>query len=361
MNFVHIADIHLDSHFVNLSDKENMGELRRMEQRKAFKKIIDFIKDNEIECFFIAGDLYENQYIKQSTIEYINNLFKTIPNTKIFITPGNHDPYIKDSYYNKFLWNENVKIFSSKVEKIETKDADIYGFGFDDFYYEGNIKDKLIVENKNKINILVMHAALNGANTKEKVYNPISQKELENMDFDFIALGHIHKRNYENGTKNQKIVYPGSTTSLGFDELGEHGMIVGNIDKNGLELQFVPVDESQFVEMEIDVTSIISKEELIEKINETKINNNQFAKIILTGKRNFEINPYELYKLNLNEKIIKVKDKTKINYDIEKLANQNTLKGLFCSEMLEKIKNETDEPKKRIIENAIEVGLEALE
>ena len=85
MKFVHIADMHFDSPFVNLSEKDIMGDLRRLEQRKVFKKIIEYIKENNIEYLFIAGDLYEHKYIRKSTIEYINNLFKEIENTKIFI------------------------------------------------------------------------------------------------------------------------------------------------------------------------------------------------------------------------------------------------------------------------------------
>ena len=134
MNFVHIADMHFDSPFVNLSEKDTLGDLRRLEQRKVFKKIIEYIKENQIQYFFISGDLYENRYVKLSTIEFINKLFKEIPKTKIFIAPGNHDPYIKNSYYNKFNWNDNVKIFKSNIEKVETDEANIYGFGFDDFY-----------------------------------------------------------------------------------------------------------------------------------------------------------------------------------------------------------------------------------
>ena len=105
MKFVHIADMHFDSPFVNLSNKENLGEIRRLDQRKAFKKVIEYIKENNIEFLFIAGDLYEQKYIRKSTIEYINNLFMQIPNTKIYITPGNHDPFIKNSYYNDFSWS----------------------------------------------------------------------------------------------------------------------------------------------------------------------------------------------------------------------------------------------------------------
>ena len=98
MKFVHIADMHFDSPFATLSDKGNLGEQRRIEQRKIFKKAIEYIKENKIEYLFISGDLYEHNYIRKSTIEYINNLFKEIENTKIFITPGNHDPFLKKSY-----------------------------------------------------------------------------------------------------------------------------------------------------------------------------------------------------------------------------------------------------------------------
>ena len=57
MNFVHIADMHFDSPFVNLSEKDTLGDLRRLEQRKVFKKIIEYIKENQIQYFFISGDV----------------------------------------------------------------------------------------------------------------------------------------------------------------------------------------------------------------------------------------------------------------------------------------------------------------
>ena len=361
MRFIHMADVHFDSPFTVLASRENLANERRLEQRKAFADTIEYIKENQIPFLFISGDLYEQKYIRKSTIEYINNLFKEIPETKIFISPGNHDPYIKNSYYYKFNWSENVKIFSSKIEKIELEDADIYGFGFDDFYCKDfNIKE-LNIENKNKLNILIIHGTLNGGTIQEHEYNPISKNELEEKGFDYVALGHIHKLDY-NSQENQRIVYPGSTVSLGFDELGKHGMIVGDVEKEKIKLEFIPLDEKEFKLKEIDVTEIISKEELIEKINELNFNENELIEIILIGKRNFEINTYELNKLIFNEKIIKIKNKTKINYNLEKIANENTLKGLFAKNIKNKLNDETlTEEEKDIVEKAIEIAFDALE
>lgn len=356
MKFVHIADMHFDSPFVNLSDKNILGDLRRMQQRKAFKKVIEYCKENEVEYLFISGDLYEDKYVKLSTIEYINQLFKEIPEVQVVIAPGNHDPYIKNSYYNKFDWNKNVKIFKSKIEKIENREIVIHGYGFDDFYCTNCGIEQYEIEDTNKINILVMHGTLDGASIEEKQYNSITRKMLEEKKFDYVAMGHIHKTDC-----NTNIAYPGSTISLGFDELGEHGMLVGEIEKNNLQLKFIPLDEEEFKEIELEVNDILSKEELIEKINQLEIKNNEYSKIILKGNRNFEINPYDIMRYVENERIIKIKNHTKIAYDLEKMVNENTLKGLFVKELLEKLKQETTEEGKEIIEKAIEIGLDALE
>lgn len=41
MKFIHIADMHFDTPFSLLSDRRDLGEIRRLDQRKAFKKMIE--------------------------------------------------------------------------------------------------------------------------------------------------------------------------------------------------------------------------------------------------------------------------------------------------------------------------------
>ncbi|MCI8362311.1 MAG: DNA repair exonuclease [Clostridia bacterium] len=356
MKFVHIADMHFDTPFTLLSDRANLGEVRRLDQRKAFKKMIEYIKINEIPYLFIAGDLYDHEYVRQSTIDFINDCFKQIPNTIVFITPGNHDPYLKNSYYAKYNWNENVKIFTSKIEKIETKDFDLYGYGFEDFYLKDSKIEEINIENKEKLNILITHASLDGGYDDQRQYNTISSSKLRNLEFNYVALGHIHKINLSNENKN--IIYPGSTISLGFDELDEHGMIVGNIEKEKIQVEFIKLDDKEFKELKLDITNINQPEELLEKIQTLELNEKDLYKIILIGNRNFEINAYKLYKQIETKNIIKIKDKTKIAYDLNKIANNITLKGIFAQEMLNQLNNENID--KEIIEKSIEIGIEAL-
>lgn len=349
MKFVHIADIHFDMPFTVLN-KSGFAEKRRLDQRKVFEKVINYIQENNVDFLFIAGDLYENEYVRKSTIEYIDNCFKKIPNTKIFITPGNHDPYLKNSYYNQYKWNENVKIFTD-LEKVSIENINLYGYGFTSFYSK-----KISIPNdleSSKINILLMHADLNGTSKEFGEYNPILESELKNSDFDYIALGHIHKSNIK---ENKKIVYPGSLISGGFDELGRHGMVVGEIDLENKKIQteFIPLDNKEFIELEFAIDNINSKEELIENINKLKLEDDKYYKIILTGKKQIDIDTIYLLKNMEDKKIIKIKDKTSTKYNLEKISKEQTLKGIFVKELLSQINNENE---KQILES-INIGLE---
>lgn len=348
MKFVHVADMHFDMPFTVLS-KNGLAEERRLDQRNAFNKMINYIKENNIEYLFIAGDLYENEYVRKSTIEYINNCFKQIPDTKVYIAPGNHDPYIVNSYYNRYEWSENAHIFT-KLDKVSNNNINVYGYGFTEFYSK-KVELPSQLDNS-KINILIMHADLNGSTKQLGDYNSILETELRNTSFDYIALGHIHKSNFG---KEGKIIYPGSMIAGGFDELGKHGIVVGNINEQTREvsLEFVELDNKEFVEIDLEVSNIYSKEELIEKVNEFKLDDNKYYKILLKGIKNIEIDANELLKYIDNKNIIKLKDKTKVEYDLEKISKEQSLKGIFVKELLEQMNTDN---KEEILES-IYIGL----
>lgn len=182
--------------------------------------------------------------------------------------------------------------------------------------------------------------------------------------------GHIHKKTYEEG---DIFVYPGSINSFGFDELGKHGAIYGIIEKNNSnnnkikKLNFIKLDPKMFEEINLDISDINSEEELIEKIINLNLEKDNYYKIILIGKRNFEINNdkknnnYELINLikkNNIKNILKIKNNTQINYDLNKLIMQNNLKGIFIKEMIKKLESgfyDKDE-----VQKAIEIGLSVL-
>ena len=131
------------------------------------------------------------------------------------------------------------------------------------------------------------------------------------------------------------------------------------IEKEKLEIAFIPADNREFKEIEFDISEINDEEELIEKLNNIQLNTNDLYKIILIGKRNFEININNLYKFINNENIIKIKNKTKLNYNLEEMANENTLKGIFINEIINELNknNYTQEE----LDEMLEIGLSVLD
>lgn len=357
MNFVHIADLHLDSPFTMLSESVSLGEQRRIEQCMSLKKVIEYIKENKIEYLLISGDLYENDYIKKSTLEYINSLFYEILDTKIFISPGNHDPYIKDSPYDIFPFAPNVYIFKSDaLEKIEDGDVNIYGTAFVDFYRHNNPLDNFEDLDYTKTNILLLHCDLNGAkNQNEIAYLPINESKLKSLKFDYCALGHIHKKYINN---DASVVYPGSLVSLGFDELDGHGMIVGNITNGSVKTEFVRVDNREFVEEIIDISSFNSVMEIIQHINTLNYKDMNFYKIVLVGQRDFDIDIKTIKKAIEIDNVLAIADLTQRSYDIYSIANERSLRGAFIRKVLQL--NEKNKITPSEMDTIIEIGLESM-
>ena len=181
---------------------------------------------------------------------------------------------------------------------------------------------------KSKINIFISHGDI----YNETKYNYMPINILQNEGFDYIALGHIHKRDK---------YYPGSLVSLGFDETGKHGFIYGeikdkkNYTQNNAKLQFVQADSRELIYQDFDISKIATEEELIEKINEIETGNNLYE-INLTGNRMFDIS---INLKTIQSNIIKIKDSTKIENYTNLNENDKTLSGFFVKNLNEKLKN----------------------
>jgi len=122
--------------------------------------------------------------------------------------------------------------------------------------------------------------------------------------------------------------------------------------------EFIKLDDREFIEFELNVEPFSSKEDLIEHIMELELNENNMYKIVLTGKRNFEIETNEILKLINLKNVLKIKDLSKMNYNFEEIAKENNLRGAFVKEALQML--ETGEYNEEEIMKAIEIALEVM-
>ena len=159
---------------------------------------------------------------------------------------------------------------------------------------------------------------------------------------------------------NLKAVYPGSMFAGGFDEQGKHGMIEGEINSttNQINIKFIPLDNKEFVKEEIDISNIYSEEELIENLNSRQKEENKYYEYIFIGNKNIEINTNKLLKFIDNNQVIKLKDISKLKYDLEQISKEKSLKGIFVKQLLEQIKE--DESNKDEILRVIEIGINSM-
>ena len=69
MKYIQAADIHFDMPFTTISARANLGQQRRIDQREAFKKVIEYAKENRVDYLFLCGDIYEDKYVYFTLID----------------------------------------------------------------------------------------------------------------------------------------------------------------------------------------------------------------------------------------------------------------------------------------------------
>ena len=143
-------------------------------------------------------------------------------------------------------------------------------------------------------------------------------------------------------------------------KFGEHGIIDAEIEKNNEKnIKFIKLDEREFCEIRINISKINSQEEIIEKIEKLNFEDKNFYKIILEGNTDVKIFEKEILSLLSKENILKIKDETKTMQDIDKIAKQENLKGMFVQELL--MQNENDALSKEEMEELTKIGLDLFE
>ncbi|MDK2933412.1 MAG: repair protein SbcD/Mre11 [Clostridiales bacterium] len=360
--FIHCGDIHLDARFTATGMTDRKAKERRQELRDVFIRIIDEVIKQKAQLLLISGDLFEHEYVSRNTIEFIASQFNRISNVKVFISPGNHDPYVANSYYCTFQWPVNVHIFTNVLEGIYLQELDVvvYGVGFSGKYQYESMLGSLKNIDTAQINILLTHGTLDNISPKCP-YHPIMNSEISQYGFEYAALGHIHKMTE---CSENRIVYCGSPEPLGFDEPGDHGIIVGKVSKTDIVLQFAKMNKRECITQEINISDLSTADEVEMRIKERlKTLTDDIVHIRLTGRQNREMDlDVQLMTSRLWDRCfyLKITDNTYPDYHLEELCKQYNLKGIFTRKILQEIEKNHDAQMKEKLFRALYLGLDAL-
>ena len=360
---MHCADIHFDAPFKDVDEKQS--KINKEELKEVFSNIINLCKEKNVDIFLLAGDIFDNLTIDKSTLSFIEDSFNKIENIDVFISPGNHDPYMMNSFYNLINWPDNVHIFSGALEKfyIERLNLNVWGAAFNNRYERQSLlKDFSYKDDKR--NIMVIHGEISSGNENE--YNPITVEEIEKSGMNYIALGHRHAFSGIKKAGRTYYAYSGCPQGRGFDELGDKGVVYGEINKDYSKFEFIKTSIRNYEEVNIDISMSKTyqdiKELIISSISENAREKN-FYKIILNGELS---NDFNLDEDVITEYIkdsfyfVKVVDKTRIEINIEDALRGKSVKSIFAKKLLKRLEECENEEEREIIELALKSGLNAL-
>jgi len=355
------GDFHIDAPFTSLSDMEGRPEQRRQELKDALGRVIGLALAEQADLLLICGDLYEQEYSRKSTIHYICDQFQRIPHIPVVIVPGNHDPLTVDSYYLNWNWPSNVHILDEKTTFFEHSQTGAR------VYSRLPGKNEL---DKSRINILAYHGTLDMPFSTD-AYNPIESGDIEECGFDYCALGHFHTC-FMNAGNKKRIFNAGSPEPLGFDEDGEHGVIIASVDKHQgnesvVEADFRRIAKRHFIDLQVQAGNCHTDEQVALKAAaamEEAGSMEDLYRIVVRGYISHDFRVDAAYVAGiLKDKAfyVKVIDQTAPDYDFEKIAKEPGIRGIFVRKMLERIENTSVDEEKRLIMKALYYGMEAID
>lgn len=255
-NFIHAADIHLDSPLHGLSKKdEAFSQLVRGATRKAFSNVVDLAIEEGAAFVVIAGDLYDGAWKDQSTGQYAIAQLSRLARAGIrsVIVFGNHDA---DSRVTRHLTApEGVyKLKSAKCETVCLDDLGvaIHGRSYKDAATFENIASTYSRPVAGMFNVAILHTALDGHDGHAN-YAPCSLGELQAAGHDYWALGHVHDHAIR--SSHPHVVFAGNTQGRHIRETGPKGAVVVRVEEGAIvQVEHRATDEVRWAHARVDAS-----------------------------------------------------------------------------------------------------------
>lgn len=236
MRILHTGDLHLDSAFSSFSHKD--AEQYREFGRLLLKNIFECAKYEKCQMILMAGDVFDSRFVSPDTKDVFLSLVRAI-DIPVIVSPGNHDPYTENSFYSVIQKEkpDNLYIFdSTELKSIDFDDLRVRLFGYaftSPVINESPLLSAELPQDNGYLKLLCAHADLASPISR---YAPLSLTEILRGGFDYAALGHIHNCN-DSEDPNGRVRYCGFAEGRSFDELGEGGVLIVDVDEDSCSVK----------------------------------------------------------------------------------------------------------------------------
>ncbi|WP_077211869.1 metallophosphoesterase family protein [Bacillus dakarensis] len=265
LKFIHAADLHLDSPMIGLRRLPRKIFNRLQESTfAALRNLVDAAIHHSVDFVIVAGDAFDHENRSLRAQVRLKKEFVRLEEAgiQVYLVHGNHD-HLQGITMSIEL-PKNVHIFGDHVEVKKYKNSlgttvHLYGFS----YPVRHVTERKI-ENYQKLadadfHIGILHGNLEG-NSEHGNYAPFQLNELIEKDFDYWALGHIHKRMILN--EEPPVVYSGNIQGRNKKEMGPKGCYLVSMDQSQPELTFIETNDVVWKEVIIDGSALESIHDL---------------------------------------------------------------------------------------------------
>ena len=254
MRFLHTADLHIGKRVNEFSKLEHQEYIQRQNLKTADKE--------QVEAVLIAGDVYDKQVPSAEAVRLFDWFLTQLNSRKlpVFVIGGNHDSVERLSFGAQIMEESGVYLtqsYDGKVVPVRLEDeygpVNLWMLPFlkpamvKRFFPEQDIvtyQDALetvigkMELNREERNLLIAHQFVTGAVTggsEDSV--EVFVGGVENVDasvfadFDYVALGHIHRAQSAGG---ERIRYSGTPLKYSFSEIRhEKSVTIAELKEKG--------------------------------------------------------------------------------------------------------------------------------
>ncbi|MGN0253314.1 MAG: exonuclease SbcCD subunit D [Lachnospiraceae bacterium] len=235
MKFIHLSDLHLGKRVNEFSMIED--------QKHILLQTINIIDDEKPDAVIIAGDIYDKSIPSEEAMLLFDDFLLRLSkrNISVFVISGNHDSSVRLSDHSKLVVNQGIylsPVYDGTLKPVSMEDEygeiNVYMLPFikpvavKQYFGDEEIlsyTDAVRVAIKhmnvdcNKRNVLVAHQFVLGAATCESEEHIVGGLDSVSSDvfdcFDYVALGHIHGKQY---IGRETVRYCGTLLKYSFSE-----------------------------------------------------------------------------------------------------------------------------------------------
>ena len=261
MKFLHLADLHLGKRLNDVSFLED--------QVRLLCQVEEIARSEQADAVLIAGDVYQKASPQSEAMAVFDQFITRLKNMglRVFVISGNHDSAQRISYFSSLLKNSGVYVseaFDGRLQQVTLQDA--YGeivVSLLPFLKPIQVRrffpDERIETYQDAVqavlrhspvdaarrNVLVCHQFITGAETsdsEEKTVGGLDNIEAAVFaDFDYVALGHIHK---PQKCTRDTLRYAGSLMKYSFSEVTQKKSVtvVEMGEKGKVDIHTVPLN-----------------------------------------------------------------------------------------------------------------------